>query len=137
MDHIRSKMNHLPKNVLSKSSLKDNSVTKEEYIEFMKRAVVKGTVEREQLYNFLLKTFQDGDVDRLGRVTPEAFDLMIESAAASPRRFGLAPKSHEMFQNAAVSKKKKIIVLLMYLSTRHLGPFGQEKRVLSGHGQGQ
>jgi hypothetical protein len=34
-----------------------------------------------------------------------AFDKMVEMAAFAPRRFGLAPKTTELFPNEAVRKK--------------------------------
>ena len=58
-----------------------------------------------ELYFFLLKTFQSGDVMRTGEVDPVSFDKMIEAAAAAPRRHGLAPKSSAMFANDTVSKE--------------------------------
>ena len=103
MDHIFSKVDQLPKDYLSGTT---NTVNKAEFITFIKKAVVKGNPEYKQLYHFLLKTFQNGDVKKEGRVSPEAFDRMIEAAAAAPRRFGLAPKSEEMFPNAAVRFEK-------------------------------
>ena len=55
-----------------------------------------------ELYFFLLKTFQSGDVMRTGEVDPVSFDKMIEAAAAAPRRHGLAPKSEAMFASDTV-----------------------------------
>ncbi len=40
----------------------------------------------------------------MGAVDPMAFDKMIEAAASAPRRYGLAPKSSEMFPTHMVSK---------------------------------
>ena len=100
LDHIVGKIAQLPKDYLA-SDAKD--VTKDEFITFIKAAVDKSTPQYKELYFFLLKTFQKGDVDRKGEVTPEAFDKMIEDAAAAPRRFGLAPKTEELFPNEAVS----------------------------------
>ena len=77
-------------------------ISKKEFLRFMKRAVDRDTREYQELYFFLLKTFMSGDVEGKGVVTPEAFDIMIEEAAASPRRFGLAPSSEEMFKSKEV-----------------------------------
>lgn len=94
--HIAGKLDQLPKDYLSGSS---SDVSKEEFVDFVKRAVNKGSPEYRELYFFLLKTFQKGDVNKNGTVDPVAFDLMIEDAAAAPRRFGLAPKTSNMFRN--------------------------------------
>jgi hypothetical protein len=40
----------------------------------------------------------------MGAVDPMAFDKMIEAAASAPRRYGLAPKSSEMFPTHMVRK---------------------------------
>ena len=42
-------------------------------------------------------------MERNGTVGPFAFDRMIEAAAAAPRRFGLAPRTEEMFPNEMVN----------------------------------
>jgi hypothetical protein len=41
---------------------------------------------------------------QMGAVDPMAFDKMIEAAAEAPRRFGLAPKTSDLFSSPAVSK---------------------------------
>ena len=94
-------MTQLPKDYLGGTS---DDVSKEEFVSFMKEAVNKGTPEYQELYFFLLKNFQSGDVKRSGLVDPVAFDLMIEDAATAPRRFGLAPKTSDLYQTDAVSK---------------------------------
>ena len=99
-NHIMGKVSQLPKDYLGGDS---KDVTKDEFLTFMKAAVDKSTPQYKELYFFLLKTFQKGDADRKGEVTPEAFDKMIEDAAAAPRRFGLAPRTEELFPNEAVS----------------------------------
>ena len=104
LDHIFKKMSELPKDYLGGSS---NDVSKAEFIDFIRKAVVKGNPEYRELYHFLLKTFESGDENREGRVGPVAFDKMIEAAAAAPRRYGLAPKSEDMFPNARVKRLKK------------------------------
>ena len=106
MEHIMGKVATLPKDVLGGSS---DDVTKEEFIDFMQKAVDKSTPEYEELYFFLLKCFAEADKDRNGSVQPEEFDAMIEIAAAAPRRFGLAPSSSAMFKTDAerLAKRKE------------------------------
>ena len=43
----------------------DSDVSKEEYIDFIKRAVVKGTSEYRHLYFFLLKCFLEADTHKV------------------------------------------------------------------------
>ena len=100
VNHIAGKVQQLPKDYLSGST---DDVNKEEFLSFMKLAVNKGTSEYQQLYHFLLKCFQRGDVNKTGSVNAEAFDKMIEVAAAAPRRFGLAPKTSDLFKTDAVN----------------------------------
>ena len=40
----------------------------------------------------------------MGAVDPIAFDKMIEAAANAPRRFGLAPKTSDLFPTPMVTK---------------------------------
>jgi uncharacterized protein YqcC (DUF446 family) len=103
-EHILGKIGHLPKDYLGGTS---DNVTKEEFLTFIKKAVVVGTPEYQQLYFFLLTCFQKGDVNKTGAVDPVAFDKMIEEAAAAPRRFGLAPKTSEMFKSDAARLAKR------------------------------
>ena len=81
------------------------SLTKAEFVGFVKRATDKSSPEYRELYFFLLKTFQAGDVMRTGEVDAVTFDRMIEDAADAPRRHGLAPKSSAMFATDAVRHK--------------------------------
>ena len=97
--HIAGKSQQLPKDILGGSAA---NVSKEDFLSFIKKAVNKNSPEYKELYFFLLKTFQAGDVERSGAVGPYAFDMMIEAAAAAPRRFGLAPRTEEMFPNEMV-----------------------------------
>merc|ERR1719211_770579 len=95
IDHIMKKYVQLPKDCLSGSA---DDVTKEEFLNFIKKAVNTNNPEYKELYYFLLRTFQAGDKGGYGEGAPAEFDEMIECAAAAPRRFGLAPKSSEMFK---------------------------------------
>jgi len=95
IDHIVKKYVQLPKDYLSGAA---GNVTKEEFLAFIKKAVHTDTQEYQELYYFLLRTFQAGDKEGYGEVAPAEFDDMIECAAQAPRRFGLAPKTEEMFK---------------------------------------
>ena len=68
----------------------------------MKKAINPRNQEHKELYHFLVRTFQAGDVSGYGEVGPAEFDEMIECAAAAPRRFGLAPKTEDMFKSKGV-----------------------------------
>jgi hypothetical protein len=94
--HIGEKSAAMSKDFLSG---KDETETKEEFISFIKKATDKNSHEYRQLYFFLLSCFQEGDVKKQGAVDPVAFDKMIEAAAAAPRKYGLAPKTSDMFKN--------------------------------------
>ena len=102
--HIETKFTQLPKDYLSGSAI---GVSKEEFIEFIKKAVDPSSKEYEELYYFLLRTFQAGDKGGYGEVQPAEFDEIIECAAAAPRNFGLAPASEDIFDNIDVSKVQK------------------------------
>lgn len=104
--HIQAKIHTLPKDFLGGST---EDVTKEEFIGFIKKAVVKGTPEYRELYFFLLNCFVEGDSDHSGSVDLSEFDAMIEIAAAAPRRFGLAPSSTAMFASnkARIAKRRE------------------------------
>ena len=97
-NHIMGKVASLPKDYLGEGS----TVSKGEFVEFIKRATDKSSPEYRELYFFLLKNFQSGDVMRTGEVDAVTFDRLIEAAAAAPRRHGLAPKSSAMFANDTV-----------------------------------
>jgi len=93
--HIAGKIVNIPKDCLSGSA---QDVTKQEFLTFIKKAVNKSSEEYKELYHFLVRTFQAGDKDGYGEVGPAEFDEMIECAAEAPRRFGLAPKTEELFK---------------------------------------
>jgi len=110
INHIIKKVTQLPKDYLSGSA---DDVSKEEFIAFIKRAVNTKSPEYKELYAFLMRTFQAGDKEGYGEVGPAEFDEMIECAANAPRRFGLAPKSSEMFKNDAERLAKRMQHLSM------------------------
>jgi Ca2+-binding EF-hand superfamily protein len=105
-EHIAAKTGTLPKDYLGGNS---RDVTKEDFVAFIKKASQKGTPEYRQLYFFLLKCFQAGDVHHNGTVDLMAFDKMVEKAAFAPRRFGLAPKTVDIFptEAARIAKRKE------------------------------
>merc|ERR1712088_201275 len=78
--HIAGKIVNIPKDCLSGSA---QDVTKQEFLTFIKKAVNRNSEEYKEVY---------------GEVGPAEFDEMIECAAEAPRRFGLAPKTEELFK---------------------------------------
>ena len=100
IEHIEMKFTQLPKDYLSGSAI---GVSKEEFTEFIKKAVEPSSKEYKELYYFLLRTFQAGDKGGYGEVQPAEFDEIIECAAAAPRNFGLAPASEDIYDNLDVS----------------------------------
>ena len=76
---------------------KSDTITKEEFIAFIKKAMDKENAEAADLYYFLCICFWHADEDSSGAVDLEEFDQMIEMAADVPRRFGLAPSSKSMY----------------------------------------
>jgi len=103
LNHIMGKIDGLPRDFLGVGS----TVSKAEFVGFVKRATDKSSPEYRELYFFLLKTFQAGDVMRTGEVDAVTFDRMIEDAADAPRRHGLAPKSSAMFATDAERLQKR------------------------------
>merc|ERR1712088_465320 len=117
IQHIGAKYVQLPKDYLSGSA---TGVSKEEFIAFVKRAIDPKNKEYEELYYFLLRTFQAGDKNGYGEVEPAEFDEMIECAAAAPRRFGLAPKTSEMFKTPQARMVNRM-TLFSQMDTQGLG----------------
>jgi hypothetical protein len=105
-----------------KDYLSGNStdVTKEEFLDFLKKAVHKGSSEYKQLYFFLLKCFQEGDHNMTGSVDLVAFDKMVEAAAKSPRTLGLAPMTKDIFPTDAIRLAKRS-ELFNAIDTEHKG----------------
>jgi len=104
LSHIAEKAQRLPKDILGGFTA---GVTKQDFINFIKKAVDRGNPEYRELYFFLVNVFLKADKERNGRVGPRAFDIMIEEAAAAPRRFGLAPSTESMFPNAQARFEKR------------------------------
>lgn len=83
--------------------------TKQEFITFVLGAVQgTHTPEYKQLYHFLLKCFTDADNNFDGRVGFKEFEMLIESAAFLPRRFGYAPSTHELYATDWDRLKKRM-----------------------------
>lgn len=71
--------------------------TKEEYIATLRAAISnKNSGEGVMLYNYLLTSFVEADLDAKGSVTFEQFDKLVDVAAVTPRFFGLAPESRDV-----------------------------------------
>jgi len=104
--HIQGKYVQLPKDYLSGASA---AVGKDEFIAFIKRAVDPQNKEYEELYYFLLRTFQAGDKGGYGEVGAAEFDEMVECAATAPRKYGLAPPSDQMFKDDNDRFLKRIV----------------------------
>lgn len=103
--HINEKM-HL----LSKDFLGGKEANKDEFVAFIKKATAdKSSPEYKELFYFLLKCFVDADKDYDGAVQPKEFDAMIEMAAATPRRLGLAPQTSALYKtdNERLEKRKE------------------------------
>lgn len=83
-------------------NIESASNDKEAFVRFILRATQdKSTDEYKELYRFLLSCFTEADSNFDGKVGPVEFDIMVERAAAMPRKFGFAPSSAEMFKSAS------------------------------------
>ena len=100
--HIMGKARGLPKDYL------EGDCTKEEFITFIKKAVKKSNPEFKELYFFLLAVFTDADTNHDGAVSHRGFDIMIEKAAAAPRKHGLAPPTSTMFKTDSERIAKRL-----------------------------
>ena len=100
--HIGEKLS-----LLNKDLLGGKEATKDEFVAFSKKAVDRSTPEYRELFCFLLKCFFDADKDYDGAVQPLEFDAMIEMAAATPRRLGLAPATSSLYKTDAERVEKR------------------------------
>jgi len=67
---------------------------KQEFIAWVTRAVKEEkSRERREFYGFCALSFGDVDTDKDGFINYRQFDRLLETVAATPRRFGLAPQS--------------------------------------------
>jgi hypothetical protein len=67
---------------------------KHEFITWVRRAAKEEkSRERREFYAFCSISFGDVDTDKDGFINHRQFDRLLETVAATPRRFGLAPQS--------------------------------------------
>lgn len=79
----------------------DMGKSKHDFVHFVNAATSNPRgVEALELHKFLNKVFIDNDYDYDGLVGRIGFDQMVKEAAHAPRRFGFAPHSSEMYDDA-------------------------------------
>lgn len=79
--------------------------SKEDILHFLKNATGdRQSAEYAELFNNLLKIFVDCDLKKSGMVAKAQFSELVDTAAATPRMFGFAPSSKDMF----ASKEEEI-----------------------------
>jgi hypothetical protein len=67
---------------------------KQEFIKWVRNAANdEKSRERREFYGFCALSFGDVDTDKDGFINYRQFDRLLETVAATPRRFGLAPQS--------------------------------------------
>jgi len=67
---------------------------KQEFIAWVRKATSDlKSRERREFYAFCCLSFGDVDTDKDGFINYRQFDRLLETVAAAPRRFGLAPQS--------------------------------------------
>jgi hypothetical protein len=72
--------------------------TKEDILHFLKKATGdRQSAEYSELFNNLLKMFVDCDLKKNGMVAKAQFGELVDTAASTPRMFGFAPSSKDMF----------------------------------------
>jgi hypothetical protein len=76
--------------------------SKEDILFFLKKATAdRNSHEYAELFGNLLKMFVDCDKSKNGLVDKQQFSELVETAAATPRLYGFAPSSADMFKNKA------------------------------------
>jgi len=79
---------------------------KQEFITWVRRAVKEDTSrERREFYGFCALSFGDVDTDKDGFINVRQFDRLLETVAATPRRFGLAPQSTLNYEDRLAQHK--------------------------------
>jgi len=74
--------------------------SKEDIVFFLKRATADhNSAEYAELYANLLKMFVDCDHQKNGLLDREHFSDLVDTAAETPRRYGFAPSTADMFAN--------------------------------------
>lgn len=66
---------------------------KHEFITWVEAAKEEKSRQRREFYAFCAMSFGDVDTDKDGFINHPQFDRLLETVAAAPRRFGLAPQS--------------------------------------------
>merc|ERR1712050_702152 len=84
-----------------------NHGTKEEFLAFVKKAVVPGCPEHPELYWYLLEAFFEHDANKDGNVTEYAFATMVDKVLALPLKLELV-KTDEQFFGEDIAKKDQI-----------------------------
>lgn len=98
---------------------------KAQFIEFVKGAMKgKDSPYYAQLYHFLLKCFTDADNNFDGRVGFKEFEMLIESAAFLPRRFGYAPSTPELYQTDWDRLKQRMTLFNTLAQKKHAAAKG-------------
>jgi Ca2+-binding EF-hand superfamily protein len=79
---------------------------KQEFIQWARRASKEEkSRERREFYAFCSISFGDVDTDKDGFINYRQFDRLLESVAATPRRFGLAPQSTLNYEDRLAQHK--------------------------------
>lgn len=81
-------------------------MNRQQFIAFLKRAMLDGTTEASMLYNHLLKNFTDSDGDFDGKINFHEFNSLIDLAAVLPRKLGLAPSNEQSYKGNEELMKK-------------------------------
>jgi len=101
LEHITTKVSKLdPHPIL-------NHGTKEEFKNFVTKAVVTGNPEHTELFWYLLEIFVAHDSNKDGNVTAYAFTTMVDKVLAIPLKLGLV-KTDEKFFGEALPKKEQL-----------------------------
>jgi len=81
--------------------------SKEEFKEFITKAVVPNTPEHTELFWYLLEVFIANDSNKDGNVTEYAFGTMCDKVLSLPMKLGLV-KTDEVFFGENLSKKDEL-----------------------------
>jgi len=74
-----------------------NHGTKEEFLAFVKKAVVPGCPEHTELYWYLLEAFFEHDANKDGNVTEYAFATMVDKVLALPLKLELVKTNKDKY----------------------------------------